>query len=252
MEILPTPRRTAGEYWFRGVFGRGNTARRAPLLPVPELYIHAHMIYHQGVNVRWCELEKKSLLDGLVKKGLGYLKASDAVAAGVSRAYLGDYVRAAGLERVAAGLYRSQDAWDDGMYVLQTRYPEAVFSHETALFLLGLADREPDRFHVTLKTGASSSNLSRDGVRVSKVRADLLGLGLVEAESPFGHAIRSYDAERTICDVVRNRSNVDAQDLQGALKAYLRGRGRDVSRLMRYAKAFSVDKVMDRYLEVLL
>lgn len=138
------------------------------------------------------------------------------------------------------------------MFVLQTRYPDAVFSHETALFLLGLTDREPERFHVTLKSGTSSSNLQKDGVLVSKVRANLLALGLVDAESPFGHAVRSYNAERTICDIVRNRSRLDTQDLQGALKAYVRSKDKNIPLLMRYAKAFSIDNVMNRYLEVLL
>lgn len=77
--------------------------------------------------------------------------------------YLDDYVCTCGLERVSTGPYRSQDAWDDGMCIQQTRHPEAMFSHEAALFLLGLAEREPDRFRVTLRTGASFSNLSKGG-----------------------------------------------------------------------------------------
>lgn len=55
-------------------------------------------------------------------------------------------MRKYGLERVARGLYMSQDAWEDGLYVIQVRYPEAVFSHETALYLLNLANREPSPF----------------------------------------------------------------------------------------------------------
>ena len=75
-------------------------------------------------------------LNKLLQENNGYLKTSDAVSAGVSRTVLGDFVRKYGLERVAHGLYMSQDAWEDGLYVIQVRYPEAVFSHETALYLL--------------------------------------------------------------------------------------------------------------------
>lgn len=197
-------------------------------------------------------MNKTAVLDALVEEGLGYLKTADAVAAGVSRTYLGDYVRANGLERVAFGLYRTQDAWDDGMHVLQSRYPDAVFSHESALFLLGLTDREPDRYSITLRAGSSSSSLSSEGVKVVKVRADLFDLGLIEMKSPFGHTVRAYNAERTICDIVRKRRLVEAQDLQGALKAYLRSRDKDIPLLMRYTKAFSVESVLNRYLEVLI
>lgn len=197
-------------------------------------------------------MNKIAVLDALVEEGLGYLKTADAVAAGVSRTYLGDYVRANGLERVAFGLYRTQDAWDDGMHVLQSRYPDAVFSHESALFLLGLTDREPGRYSITLRAGSSSSSLSSEGVKVVKVRADLFDLGLIEMKSPFGHTVRTYNAERTICDIVRKRRLVEAQDVQGALKAYLRSRDKDIPLLMRYAKAFSVENFLNRYLEVLI
>ena len=197
-------------------------------------------------------MEKTAFLDALVEEGLGYLKTSDAVEAGVSRAFVGDYVRANGMERVAKGLYRAQDAWDDGMFVLQTRYPGAVFSHETALFLLGLTDREPDRYSITLKAGASSSNLAREGVRVHQVNSELFSLGVIEIQTPFGHTVRVYNAERTVCDIVRKRRFVEAQELQGALKSYVRRKGKDIPLLMRYAKALSVEKVLSRYLEVLL
>lgn len=47
----------------------------------------------------------------------------------------------------------SPDAWEDGMYILQMRYKGAVFSHETALYLLEMADREPIQYTVTMKRG---------------------------------------------------------------------------------------------------
>ena len=121
-------------------------------------------------------------LNNLLAENNGYLKTSDAVAAGVSRTVLGDYVRQYGLERVAHGLYMSQDAWEDGLYVIQVRYPEAVFSHETALYLLNLANREPSLFSVTLKTGTNSSGLSKQGIKVYKVKEELFGEGIVEVQ----------------------------------------------------------------------
>ncbi len=197
-------------------------------------------------------MDKFAILDQLTEQGLGYLKTADAIAAGVSKTHLGHFVRKRGLERVALGLYRSHDAWDDGMFVLQTRYPQAVFSHETALLLLGFTDREPSNLSVTIRAGSSSSALVKDGIRAHKVKPELLDLGLVEAQTPFGHTVRSYNAERTVCDIVRSRSAIDTQVFQDAMKSYLRFEARDIPRLMRYAKKFSVDKVLMKYLEVLL
>ena len=61
-------------------------------------------------------------LDQLLSENKGYLRTSDAVAAGVSKSTLAAYVRENGLERTAHGLYMSKEAWPDALYVLQVRY----------------------------------------------------------------------------------------------------------------------------------
>jgi predicted transcriptional regulator of viral defense system len=191
-------------------------------------------------------------LEKLLQENNGYLKTSDAVTANVSRAVLGDFVRRHELERVAHGLYMSPDAWEDGMYVIQVRYPEAVFSHETALYLLDIANREPVPFSVTLKTGKNSAGLSKQGIKVYKVKEELFSEGIVEVCSPSDHVVRAYNTERTICDLFRSRRNIEIQDLQDAVKNYVRLKDKNIPLLMRYAKAFSVEKIVRQYLEVLL
>jgi predicted transcriptional regulator of viral defense system len=194
----------------------------------------------------------KDKLNVLLLKNNGFLKTSDAVASGVSRTALGDFVREQNLERVAHGLYMSQDAWDDGLFVIQARYPEAVFSHETALWLLNLAEREPNPISVTLRTGTNSVGLSKQGIKVYKIREHLFHEGMMETRSPSGHTARTYNAERTICDLFRSRSNIEIQDLQGAVKTYIRLKEKNIPLLMRYAKLFSVEKIVRQYMEVLL
>jgi predicted transcriptional regulator of viral defense system len=195
---------------------------------------------------------KFETLDSLLQKNKGFLKTSDVVGAGISRPYFGEYVRERGLERVAHGLYMSQDAWEDGMYVIQTRYPTAVFSHETALYLLNLAEREPVRYSITLKAGANATGLTKHGVKVYKVKEELFNTGVVEVNSPAGHTVRTYNPERTVCDLVRSRRNIEIQDLSNAIKEYVRMKEKNLPLLMRYAKSFSVEKIIRQYLGVLL
>jgi predicted transcriptional regulator of viral defense system len=195
---------------------------------------------------------KREILDSLLRENNGFLRTSEAVAVGISREYLGEYVRKNSLERVAHGLYMSQDAWDDGMYVLQVRYPAAVFSHETALYLLELAEREPSIFSVTLKASANTTRLRKDGIKVYRVKENLLGEGVIDTVSPSGHPLRTYCAERTICDLFRSRSGIEVQDLQAAVKGYIRRGEKNIPLLLRYTKEFRVEKLVRQYLEVLL
>ena len=197
-------------------------------------------------------MSKFELLDSLLEENNGFIKTSDAIGAGISKTYFMEYIKKHELERAAHGLYMSQDAWDDGMYIIQVRYPEAVFSHETALYLLNLAEREPTQYAVTLKAGTNATGLTSHGVKAYKVKAELFEEGLIQALSPSGHKVRAYNSERTICDLLRSRRNIEVQDLQAAIKSYVRLKDKNIPLLMRYAKVFSVEKIIRQYLEVLL
>lgn len=141
------------------------------------------------------------VLDALVRGGNGVLRTADAVAAGIARPVLGNYVRERGLERVGHGLYLAPDAWKDGMYLLHLRCPQAVFSHDTALFLHDLTDREPLAYTVTVKSGYNPHRLKGDGVKVYRIKAELHGLGLSQTNTPFGNPVAVYDlgAHRLRC-----------------------------------------------------
>jgi len=138
------------------------------------------------------------------------------------------------------------------MYVIQVRYPEAVFSHETALYLLSLAEREPTQYAVTLKAGTNSTGLIKGSVKVYKVKPELFYEGIIDAQSPSGHKVRAYNPERTICDLLRSRRNIEIHDLQTAIREYVRLKEKNIPLLMRYAKSFSVEKIVRQYLEILL
>ena len=198
-------------------------------------------------------MSKREQLDILLKKGNGYLKTSDVVSSEISRTYLSDYVRSRNLERVAHGLYKSPGTWGDDMYIIQHRYSQAIFSHETAAFLLGLVEREPTRLVVTLPAGTRATILTKQGIRVHKVKHELFELGLISIATPAGNTVRAYSAERTICDFFRNRNSGDTQGLQVARK-YLKSKeiGKDIPLLMRYAKQFSIDQTIRNYLEIAL
>lgn len=197
-------------------------------------------------------MSKFEILDSLLCENNGFLKTSDAVGAGISRTYLGEYVRSRGLTRVAQGLYKSEDAWEDVLYIIQVRYPGVVFSHETALYLLDFANREPVQCTVTLKTGTNSARLTKQGIKVYKVKDVLFNEGLMQAKSPTGNNLRVYNLERTICDLFRSRRNIEIQDLQSAIKEYVHFKEKNIPLLMRYAKIFSIEKIVRQYLEVLL
>lgn len=197
-------------------------------------------------------MSKKEILDKMLDEHGGILLTCDVIRAGISKTYFMEYAKRIGLEQAAMGIYLSTDAWADYFYLLQARYPKVIFSHETALYLLGLAEREPLQFTVTAKAGYHAKSMDGQDIKVYRIKGELLELGVIEAKSPAGHMVRVYNGERTICDLLRSRRNIEIQDLQNALKGYVRKKEKNIPQLMRYAKEFHVEKLLRQYLEVLL
>ena len=197
-------------------------------------------------------MQQTEIINLLLKKNDGILKTSDVVQSGISKVCFMEYIRKFGLVKVAHGIYMSNDAWIDGMYLLQARFGGVIFSHETALYLLDLTDREPLQYTVTVKTGYNYSGLANEGVKVYSIKKELFETGLTAMESPTGRNLKAYNAERTICDIIRNRRSVEIQDFQTAIKMYTKQKNKDLPLLMRYAKEFRVEKILRQYLEVLL
>lgn len=197
-------------------------------------------------------MTKKEKLDNILYKKNGILQTSDAIEAGISKTYFMEYVKKVELKRVSQGIYLSPDAWADPFYLFQMRYPKIIFSHETSLYLLGMAEREPLQFTITVKAGYHAKSMEEQRVKVYRIKKELLDLGEVKLESPEGHLVKAYNAERTLCDLIRSRSNVEIQDLQSAIKEYMRSKEKNLPQLMRYAKVFRVEKLLRPYLEVLL
>jgi len=195
---------------------------------------------------------KQELLTSLLIENNGILKTSDAINANISKPYFLEYVKRLNLKRVSHGIYMADDAWRDEMYLLQLRLNSAIFSHESALYLLNLSEREPLQFSITMKAGYNSSKLKQEGIKVYTVKPDLFEVGLVNSNSPNGNVLRTYNAERTVCDLIRSRSNIEIQDLQSAIKGYTRLEQKNLPLLMRYAKMFRVEKLLRQYLEVLI
>jgi hypothetical protein len=197
-------------------------------------------------------MQTKNIFNALLKKGDGIIKASDALQAGIPKSSFRYYADKFNLEKIAYGVYRSNDAWDDGMYLLQARFSKAIFSHQCALYLLGLSDREPLQYTVTVKTNYNYAGLAKEGVKVHSVKEEWLEIGLTTLQSLTGRSLQVYNAERTICDIIRRRKSIEIQDFQTAMKLYAERKNKDLPLLLRYAQTFRVEKTLRQYLEVLL
>lgn len=192
------------------------------------------------------------VLDKLVETGNGYLCTSQVVENGISKPTLAEFVRVRNMGRVAQGVYLAENAWPDELYQLSLSNSQIVFSHETALFLHGLMEREPKFTSVTVKAGYNASHLRKKGIRVYQIKPDIALLGVMDVQTGFGNMVRTYDMERTICDILRYKESLDVQVFQYAIKEYMASDRKNLNHLMAYAKRFQLESVVRTYTEVML
>lgn len=182
-----------------------------------------------------------------------YLTPRIAGKSGISKFKFYKYVHENGLEPVSRGIYFAGEDWVDELYVLHQRCPNAVFSHDEAFYYHGLTDREPFVHTFTIYSEYNTNRLTADGnCKAYTVKKELLDVGKIIVRDNSGNMIPMYDLERTICDLMRSRSSIEAQDFNSALKAYVSRKDKNLNRLMEYAKLFRVDNVIRRYMGVLL
>lgn len=188
----------------------------------------------------------------ILKDQNGILLTSDLAKFGIPRTYLSILVKNGEIQRISRGVYSAANYKTDEMASIQAKYKGAIFSHETALYLLGLTDRTPFFNSVTVPAVYNASPLKACGAKVYFVSRDLHLVGLITMKSPHGNNIKTFNLERTICDVLRSRNKIDVQFVNEALKKYVIHKDRNIDQLYNYAKQFKIQKIVREYIEVLL
>lgn len=182
----------------------------------------------------------------------GFIKTAQVEALGISRPMIKKYVDMGNLEPVCKGLYVLAGEIADEYALLQVRSRNAVFSYGTALFLWGLSDRVPHVYDMTIPRGTNVSLLKRDNsnLRFHYVQQDVYELGITEVTSPQGAIVKAYDKERCICDLIRDKNQVDMQLYSQAIKDYFKSK-HDNRKLLKYGKFFGIEDKIRTYMEVL-
>ena len=197
-------------------------------------------------------MSKKKILENLIKENNGYLTTSMVEQNNVSRAFLSQYVKEKEMEKVARGVYITDDVWPDELFIMQARNAAVIFSGETALYLHGLIDREYTDICVSVPAGYNATHLKRNNnVRVKYEPRELHELGVCYVVSSSGNKVKAYDKERCICELIIERHKVEVQNFQTAMKDYMRSKDRQLSRLIEYAERLGIRDEVMKYVEVL-
>lgn len=188
----------------------------------------------------------------MINRYAGYVQTSQVVEAGISKTYFKEIIEKEGLEKVANGIYVHPDTLVDPLYVDSLISKNIIYSHETALYLHGLMEKEPSTTKITVPRNYNANNFRKKGYKIFTVSDELLKLGESTIKTNFGNKVKVYDIDRTICDIIKMKEKMDIQIFQTAIKEYMKNNTKNLNNLMIYAKKMNIEKKVRMYTKILL
>lgn len=159
------------------------------------------------------------------------------------------------IDRLTRGVYCSLDVLDDEFAAVSRRWPKCIFSHGTALYLLGLSDCVPSSLSVSVPRDYNPQELKRihPDMRIYRESEKLYGLGKTMVKDPMGILVPTYDAERSIADIIweKTKGTINPQLMRDAMVGYFRKRERNLPKLAKMCDVMGVRDSLQTYLEVL-
>ena len=187
-------------------------------------------------------------LKNFFKKNHGYITTKEIENIGISKTLIPELIKQKVLRKVAYGIYIDNNLIEDEFYILQKRFSNIVFSYNTACYLLNLSDRVPYKIDITT---INHNNINED-LNIHYISKDKFYIGIIEIESPYTNPIKIYNAERCICDLLKNPNAVDLEVYNKIVNNYFKQKNKNLTTLEKYSKIFNVHKKFEYIMEVLI
>jgi predicted transcriptional regulator of viral defense system len=195
-------------------------------------------------------MDYRTQIERYLEKSGGIITASYCRSNKIPTIYLSRLVREGYLQRVAEGLYISEEGMYDDYYYFQYRFRKAVFSYESALHLLGVTDKIPQDMDVTVYYSYKFNEVPTT-VNIHYVHKEIHGLGVVEARTMFNNPVRVYSYERTLCDFIAHNDRMDREVYVKLIRSYSKYANRDIHALYEIATRMGIEKEVKALMEVI-
>ena len=191
-------------------------------------------------------------IKAIIESSGGIASASQFLDAGITRLSLYNCLLSGEISKESHGNYVVTDNQPDLFSMIQNRSDKLIFSHATALYLLGLTDKAPYELDITVPQGDNVSRIKKDyeNTKFHYCKKDLWDLGIVDLKTPMGYSVRAYDSERSICDLIRDKNSVDIEIYTKSLKGFFAG-NYDSRKIIKYARLFNIESKVRTYMEVM-
>lgn len=139
---------------------------------------------------------------------------------------------------VERGLYSDNSNFVIDEIFISKKYPFAILTGITAFYIYNLTDYVPEHFY--LATEQHSFPIKRKDVKQSYQDPAFFKIGLIEMQIDNGGAIRIYDLERILIELIRLKEKYPKELYYEVLNSFRKIKDKiDFYKINQYLKSFS-------------
>ena len=193
-------------------------------------------------------MTEKEKIFNFFKENNNYIMTKDIINLGIDKQNIPKLIETGIIKKVFHGIYMNPSVLEDEYYILELRYPNIVFSYNTAFHILDMTNLTPSIIDVTTIRGKQIIG----NYNVHYVTEDKYELGIITVESPFGNPIKVYNAERCICDMLKSNDEFDLELQNRILNNYFNSKNKNIKLLEEYSKKLGVYEKVNIIIEVMM
>ena len=180
----------------------------------------------------------KQKLLSFLNENCGYIRTRDLIQMGFAKYQINTLIQSKIIKKVSHGLYMDASLQEDELYIYQLKYPNIIYSYNTAFFLHNVTERIPNIYDISVPRGKRINSIYK--FHVHQLIEKKYHLGITKTLSPFGNPIKVYNLERCICDIVKNPSEIEPELSTKIITYSFKNSKLNLDLLIEYAKVFNI------------
>jgi len=195
------------------------------------------------------------ITEHVLEKQNGLARTRDFLNAGISPYYVKKLESMGEIVRVKQGVYRHSNQLIeplDEIIEVSKLVPKGVICLLSALSYYELTTYNPWQYQIAIHRGGKKPKLPEyPPIKIIYLADAQFKIGMDEVHID-GAAVKIYDREKTICDIVRYREKIGIDLMKEGLRNYLKSPEKNITKLVSYADKLRIRTVLQKYLEVLI
>ena len=114
-----------------------------------------------------------------------------------------------------------------------------------------MTERTPIKMDVTIYREYNPHRF-KDFVNVYKVNKEIFNLGVIDKKTPQGMKVKTYNLEKTVCDMIKDRDSVDIEIRNKAIRKCIKNKEFNASKMFEYAKKMNIYDKVKNYMEAII